>query len=140
MSKEHPEAALLGGTIQERSKNGKKLSIRRTPLSHQKILKYVIKRNPFNHMTVAFRTNVVRSLGGYPDLHLREDYGLWIKILSAGFFSQNTEAILVDATTGSDMYKRRGGWRYAKAELQLQRYLIHYGFKNNIRAFFDGFI
>ena len=90
-------------------------------------------------MTVAFRTNVVRSLGGYPDLHLREDYGLWIKILSAGFFSQNTEAILVDATTGSDMYKRRGGWRYAKAELQLQRYLIHYGFKNNIRAFFDGF-
>ena len=30
LSKEHPEAALLGGTIQERSKNGKKLSIRRT--------------------------------------------------------------------------------------------------------------
>lgn len=137
--RQYPQIVLIGGAIQERSKLGKKMSIKRVPISHSEILKFAKKRNPFNHMTTAFRTEVVKELGGYPNLYLREDYGLWIKILAAGYTTRNSDQILVDATTDAELYKRRGGWSYAKAELDMQKYLINHGLKGHFLGFVQGF-
>ena len=52
----------------------------------------------------------------------------------------NTKEILVHATAGRDMYRRRGEWRYAKAEWAMQRVLVACGLKKVARACVDGFM
>lgn len=138
--RQNPKAVLVGGAIQEKTIDGKNLKVRSPPLSYSEIRAFLKTRNPFNHMTTAFKTSVVRDLGGYPDLYLREDYGLWIKIVAKKYVCVNTAEILVDATTDKDLYRRRGGVRYAKAEFELQRFLNAYGIKSKGKAFLDGTI
>lgn len=125
---------LFGGAIQEVDRDGKKLAIRRTPEDPEKIKQFARYRNPFNHMTVAFRAETARRCGGYPDIHLKEDYGLWGLMIKHGARVTNCPEILVEATAGVDMYKRRGGWRYANAEIELQRHLVECGLKRNLSA------
>lgn len=129
---------LIGGAIQEVDREGQKLAIRRTPASDIEIREFAKYRNPFNHMTVAFRTELALQCGGYPNIYLKEDYALWVLMIKHGARTANTPEILVEATTGRDMYKRRGGWRYAKAEIELQRHLVICGVKGHLAAFIHG--
>lgn len=129
---------LMGGAIQEVDREGQKLAIRRTPASDIEIRKFAKYRNPFNHMTVAFRTELALQCGGYPNIYLKEDYALWALMIKHGARTLNTPVILVEATTGRDMYKRRGGWRYAKAEIELQHHLVACGIKPGASAFIHG--
>jgi glycosyltransferase involved in cell wall biosynthesis len=138
--KQNPTSVLVGGAIQERTADGKNLKIRCPPSSYADISKYARIRNPFNHMTTAFKTAVVKELHGYPNVHLREDYGLWIKILSAGHMCVNTPEVLVDVTAGLGMYKRRGGLKNAKAEIQLQGLLVSNKMKSPMRGVLDGLL
>jgi glycosyltransferase involved in cell wall biosynthesis len=127
---EHPDVALFGGAIAEVDPtDGKVIAHRTVPLGHEEIRRRCATRNPFNHMTVAFRTEPVRAVGGYPLLHLREDYGLWALLLQQGVKTGNLSDVLVMATTGRDMYRRRGGWRYATGEWALQAHLVRCGLK-----------
>lgn len=133
-----PNAVLLGGVIQEQTISGEKIAIRVVPSSCKDIKRQISKRNPFNHMTVAFRADVVRSLGGYPNVYLREDYGLWIKLISAGHYAVNHESILVDATTNETFFNRRGGYKYARGEFLLQKMLVQYKLKPLYKAILHG--
>jgi glycosyltransferase involved in cell wall biosynthesis len=138
---DHPEVELFGGAIDEIDPtNGLVISRRSVPLSHDDIVRRTSSRNPFNHMTVAFKVERVRAVGGYPRLHLREDYGLWAHLLSDGVRSANLPNVLVLASTGRDMYRRRGGWRYAVGEWSLQLHLIRCGLKSPLSAFLHGTI
>ena len=109
---------------------------RKVPLQTEEIRRFAKKRNPFNHMTVAYRTAYVKSCGGYPDIYLKEDYGLWVKMISKGAKVINIDKILVRVNAGEDMYQRRGGVKYAFAEIKLQRHLIEYKINN----YFEGLI
>lgn len=135
---DNPETVLVGGAIQERTADGIILKLRRPPSSYQDIKKFALLRNPFNHMTTAFKTSIVRELDGYPNLYLKEDYGLWIKILSEGHMCVNTPEVIVDVTAGEGLYKRRGGLRNARSEIQLQRLLVSSGMKSLTRGILDG--
>jgi glycosyltransferase involved in cell wall biosynthesis len=129
---------LVGSSIKEVDKFGQFLAIRRCPASEQEIRQFIRKRNPFNHMSVAFRTEVVISAGGYPSIHLKEDYALWASLVSRNYKVCNIETVLVDATAGTEMFQRRGGVRYALAEIDLQRHLIKCGLKSHFSAVIDG--
>ena len=129
---------IFGGAIQEVDKLGKVLAVRSTPENHDQILKFVAYRNPFNHMTVACRTKFMKLCGGYPNIHLKEDYALWASILASGARAANMSDILVRATTGRDMYRRRGGIKYALAEVALQKHLIKVGLKSKYLAILHG--
>lgn len=131
---------LVGSWIKEFDKNGNPIALRKTVLTQNEIVKFIRKRNPFNHMSVGFRTSIVKSVGGYPAIYLREDYGLWIKILACGGKVCNVDKVLVDATAGNEMFRRRGGFRYAMGEFDLQNFLIAYGYSDCLHAFFYGFI
>lgn len=133
----NPRVDLFGGYIDEFSASGARLARREVPLAEPHIRTWARRRNPFNHMTVAFRTQPVRRAGGYPALHLREDYGLWASLLLAGATVANIPEVLVHATTGPDMYRRRGGWRYARGEWELQRHLVRCGLKSWPQALLD---
>lgn len=125
----NPQLALIGGNIVEVDARLRPTGYRIVPSTQQEIAEFIRWRSPFNHMTVVFRTDVVAAVGGYPEIHLKEDYALWASLLARGAQSTNLQAVLVRATAGSDMHKRRGGWRYAKAEAQLQLHLVRCGVK-----------
>jgi len=131
---------LVGGAIQEVDKLRRNIGIRRLPSDAKAIRRFCKTRNPFNHMTVAYRTQLAQDCGGYPNLHLMEDYGLWALMLSRGAKVANTNDILVEATTGHEMYRRRGGWQYARSEFQLQKHLINCDIKSLPEAVLTGLL
>lgn len=133
-----PDIGLIGSYIQEVDKYNVKLGIRQVATTHSEILKFAKYRNPFNHMSVCYRTSAAKAAGGYPNIFLKEDYALWATMLSQGVLSQNLDLILVNATAGADMYKRRGGLKYALAEIQLQRHLFSVGIKSRFSALIHG--
>ncbi len=129
---------IIGTAIEEIDSEGNLVAIRRTATEHDKILNYIKARNPFNHMTVIFRTSKALEAGGYPNIFLKEDYALWAKMLAQGAKSANIDSPLVIASAGRDMFKRRGGVKYALAEIELQRHLIKLGLKSSYMGFIHG--
>ncbi|QWD48026.1 glycosyltransferase [Polynucleobacter paneuropaeus] len=138
--KDHPGLDLLGSHILEIDQEGKPIAIRAVPVSQLEIRKFAKSRNPFNHMTVAYRRAAVIECGGYPDVYLREDYALWCKFINKEKKLLNIPQVLVHATAGKEMYARRGGWKYAKAEWEMQQLLVATGLKSAGRAFIDGLL
>ena len=95
------------------------------PLKSKEIKQYMKFRNPINHMTVFYKTKLVKSVGGYPNIYLREDYALWAKLSEKGAVFHNIDEILVHVNAGKGLYKRRGGLKNAFAELKLQILLFN---------------
>lgn len=133
-----PQLELMSSAILEVDKSGGPIAVRQVPESEAQILQFVKTRNPFNHMAVAYRRETVLACGGYPKVYLKEDYALWCHMLARQVRVANTKEILVHATAGRDMYRRRGGWRYAKAEWTMQRVLVSCGLKGRWKACIDG--
>lgn len=137
---DRPRLHILGSAIMEVDESGNFLAQRMVPCEQGAILKYASFRNPFNHMSVAYRRKSILSLGGYPNLYLKEDYALWAKALGDHLMVANTNEILIHATASLAMYERRGGLRLAKTEIELQKLLVSCGIKTKIRAVFDGIL
>lgn len=102
----------------------KSIGFRIVPSSHQEICNYIKKRNPFNHMTVAFRKNIIEDIGGYQHHLFMEDYNLWIRVIAAGYKVANLQDCLVSVRGGDSMVKRRKGITYIKSEFQLAKLKI----------------
>ncbi len=127
---------VVGSYIDEYDEMGNYISTRCVPIFDEEILKMMRFRNPMNHMTVAFKKSKVLEVGGYPNLFLKGDYGLWIKLKSANLKFFNLDKSLVNAFTGKRMIKDRGGIRYIISELLLQKFLLQNGLTNLFFAFF----
>jgi len=125
---------LVGGAIEEVDSFGKFLAFKFSPGDEASIRKYARYRNPFNHMTVAFSTEMARKVGGYPNLAFKEDYALWALFLQQGAKVINLRDILVRATTGKSMFFRRGGRKGISAEIDLQRHLLACQLQSHVGA------
>lgn len=123
---------MVGGAIEEVEPSGELIAVKYSPEDEASIRKYIRYRNPFNHMTVAFVTKIAKEVGGYPNLALKEDYGLWSLFLKRGAKVANLRDILVGATTGRAMYARRGCWASIKSEIRLQQHLIKCGVQSRV--------
>ncbi|MGL5948593.1 MAG: glycosyltransferase [Aeromonas sp.] len=125
----HSEVALLGGYIAEFDHDWRQAhAVRQTPTQAQAIVAHARTRNPFNHMTVMFKKSAVLAAGNYQCEFLFEDYALWVRMLAQGVVAANLSEVLVYARTGRAMAARRGGWRYARAEVALQWRFFRSGF------------
>jgi len=129
---------IVGSSVREIDGDGKTLWSKRVPLGQASIARRARLRNPINHMSVAFRRDLVLSLGGYPEVFLREDYALWARALRREARVCNLPQDLVLARAGVAMYRRRRGWRSALAELKLQRLLIQERVSTLPQALFWG--
>lgn len=127
---------VVGSYVDEYDEKGIYLSTREVPISSEKIFKKLVYRNPMNHMTVGFRKSSLLEVGGYPELFLKGDYGLWIKLMAQKKIFKNVDLSLVKAVTGKRMIKDRGGLKYVASEFLLQKYLLNHGFSNIFFAFF----
>ena len=123
--RKNPGVDLLGTASDEIDENGNFLSKKFLPLDFISIKKYIRFRNPFNHNTVAYKLDCARKAGGYPNILLKEDYGLWILLINSGYYCVNISNSTVSATTGKSFFKRRGGFHYIFSELEIQKLLIN---------------
>lgn len=116
---------VLGTQIREFDENMKYcFGLRMVPCDHESIKNFSKKRSPVNHMTAIYKKSAVNDVGGYPKIHGREDYGLWIKLLGDGYNFANLPDVLVDSRGGLPMLKRRGGQRHVIPEWNLHKYKI----------------
>jgi glycosyltransferase involved in cell wall biosynthesis len=114
--------AICGANIQEVNCSDLSfISNRNVPESHNEIVNSCIKRNPFNHMTVMFKKEVVQSVGNYMDMTSMEDWYLWLRIIARNYECFNIQKNLVKARTGLEMMQRRSGFKYIGYEFFLTR-------------------
>lgn len=121
----HPNIVLLGTQVTEFGEfmNGI-IGIKRVPLLKSEIKEFALKRNPFNHMTVAYRKDIVEEVGGYQHHLYMEDYNLWLRIIAKDYDVANLAEVLVNVRSGTQMYIRRKGLQYIKSEYQLAKLKI----------------
>lgn len=125
---EHPEASVVGGQINEFiGTPDNVVGSRIVPLKDDEIKAYLKSRCPMNLVTVMVRKDHVQDVGGYQEWYCEEDYYLWVRLALADKSFANIPDNLVNVRVGSDMYRRRGGWRYFKSEASLQRYMYRHG-------------
>ena len=121
---EHPDISVVSGTVEEFTTSISEIEARRVPPETQEeIIAFAKKRNPFNHPCVVYKKSAVEAAGGYQDFYLLEDYYLWIRMLQKGSTGYNLQEPLLWMRAGSDMYKRRAGWKYAKSQKALFKYM-----------------
>lgn len=117
---DNPETAILGGQVLEFNSSIKDADkIKPVPSKYMEIINFSKRRNPFNHMTVAYKRSVILSLGGYHHHLFMEDYNLWLRVISKGYKVANLDQVLVYARVGNGMHSRRRGLEYIKSEKQL---------------------
>lgn len=130
---------LVGGQIEEFEQNiGDLKAIRSVPLSDSQIKFGQFKRNPFNHMTVAFRKTLVKQAGGYLTMHGYEDYYLWIRLLKHTK-AVNLKDVLVYARTDESFIGRRMGISLFKREVTFQFTLFRDGYTTVLQFVFAFF-
>lgn len=125
----HPDIDVVGAWISEfEGSIDNILSIRKVPESHLEIYNWARKRCPMNHPVVMFRKEAVIQAGGYKHFYLFEDYYLWIRMLIEGAKFYNIQECLLYFRFSPDLFKRRGGIRYALVELSFQNKMYALGF------------
>lgn len=122
--REDPSISIVSGTVAEFSDAPGVIDAQRiVPRTHPEIMTFARKRSPFNHPCVMFRKSAVETAGGYQPLYLLEDYFLWVRMLLTGSKGYNIQEPILWMRAGSDLYKRRSGWRYVRSQKQLLDYM-----------------
>lgn len=125
----YPNVSIIGAAVAEFDQSPKdSKTVRMPPETHEDILRYARKRNPFNHPCIMFRKQAVEDAGGYQDFYLLEDYYLWIRMLQNGAIGYNLQEPLLWMRIGNNMIQRRGGWKYAVSFVRLYNYMLKSGF------------
>ncbi len=135
-----PDIDLIGSSILETDELAIPICYKPTPLLQSDIESYIKFRNPFNHMSVAFKLDKVVKVGGYPNIYLKEDYALWASLIANNARVKNIPDVLVTVSGGESMHARRGGLKYAKSEIALQVFLIKCGLQSFFIAIVIGFL
>ena len=125
----HPEVSICSGVVEEFTTDPDTVDTRRVPPeTNAEIVEFAKKRNPFNHPCVMYKKAAVEAVGSYQDFYLLEDYYLWLRMLMAGYQGYNIQEPLLHMRAGSDMYLRRAGWKYAKTQVRLFKFMKSQGF------------
>lgn len=113
------------------------ISERKVPEFSEDIESFAKKRNPFNHMTVMYKKESVLKVGSYKEFLWFEDYNLWIRIFLNKSKVYNIQEDLVYARTGKEMFSRRGGTKYIKRELEMQKFMLENKFISPLEYFIN---
>lgn len=128
----HSEVSICSGIVEEFTTDPNTVDTRRVPPeTNAEIIEFAKKRNPFNHPCVMYKKSAVKAVGSYQDFYLLEGYYLWLRMLMAGYQGYNIQEPLLYMRAGSDMYLRRAGWKYAKTQAKLFKFMKQQGFIGN---------
>lgn len=139
--KTHPEIDVVGSSIQEFNfRVDDLMAVRQLPESHESLMSYARRRSPVNHASVMYKRDAVLEAGNYQNFLWNEDYHLWSRMIKNGSKFANIASPLLYVRGGSDMYKRRGGFRYAIQDIKLQLFFLKTGFVGPLMALSNMFI
>ena len=137
----HSEVSICSGIVEEFTTDPNTVDTKRVPPeTNAEIVEFAKKRNPFNHPCVMYKKSAVEAVGSYQDFYLLEDYYLWLRMLMAGYQGYNIQEPLLHMRAGSDMYKRRAGWKYAKTQAKLFKFMKDSGFISEAQYLKSSFI
>ena len=94
------------------------------PSEYKDILKFMKKRQPFNHPTVMYKKTKVLESGGYTLLKRKEDFDLFSRMLLNGNYALNINKSLYLYRADENNYRRRKNWVNAKSAITV--YTRHY--------------
>ena len=120
----HSEVSICSGIVEEFTTDPNTVDTKRVPPeTNAEIVEFAKKRNPFNHPCVMYKKSAVKAVGSYQDFYLLEDYYLWLRMLMTGYQGYNIQEPLLHMRAGSDMYLRRAGWKYARTQARLFKFM-----------------
>ena len=126
MFEKNENLSVIGSNISEFIHNETNCISRRVvPENNEEIVKYMKKRCPVNHVTVMFKKSKVIESGNYIEWYYNEDYYLWIRLYLNGAKFYNIQQDLVNVRIGSEMFKRRGGYKYFTSEKKIQKFMLN---------------
>ena len=136
----HKEFDVLGGAIEEMDYDGKiNGKIIHYPLTHQQCFDFFATRNPLAHPAVMFRVSFFVKVFAYNASYKKnQDTELWYRAFKAGCKFANLEDVVLTFRVSKDMYKRRGGIRFAFEVLNLRKEIntrLGYGLKATLFAY-----
>lgn len=100
---------VVGSDVIEISASGKKVFYKKMDTHHNVILDNVIKKCPFNHPTVMFRTSIFHEGFRYKsELLNTQDYYLWVDLLAANKQFANINEPLLEFRVDDSFHQRRG--------------------------------
>lgn len=131
---EHKDLDVIGGAIEEMnydgSLNGKVIHY---PLTHDECFRFFATRNPLAHPAVMFNAKFFDKVESYnASFKKNQDTELWYRAFKAGCKFGNLEDVVLTFRVSKDMYKRRGGTKFAKEVLKLRNEInrdLGYGMK-----------
>lgn len=137
---ENLELDVIGGAIEEMeydgSLNGKVIQY---PLTHQECFEFFAKRNPLAHPAVMFRASFFDKVTSYnANYKKNQDTELWYRAFKAGCKFGNLKDVVLTFRVSKDMYKRRGGTKFAKEVLKLRKE-INKGLGYGVKATLFGY-
>ncbi|WP_157065175.1 glycosyltransferase [Amphibacillus sediminis] len=115
-----PELVVLGSHIDEfYDSPDNVVSSRIVPLTHEEIMSFSRRRNPFNHPTVMYKKTKVLEVGGYQDFRRNQDLDLFVRMLNNGCKGKNINESLLLFRANKDNFKRRKSWEKCKSYISM---------------------
>ena len=136
--RDNPALDVVGAWIDEfESEISNIKSTRKLPEMHSAICLYGKSRNPINHPVVMFKKSAVMAAGNYQPFHLFEDYYLWVRMLVNGSKFYNIQESLLYFRLSPNMFKRRGGYKYALSEVKFEKAIYHLGYISFVKMVYN---
>ncbi|TMW72531.1 glycosyltransferase [Alteribacter natronophilus] len=116
----NPELVISGTNIDEFYDEPENIiSSRVVPQTHEDILKFGRRRNPFNHPTVMYKKSIILKMGGYKDFRRNQDLDLFINLINSGYKSSNIDKSLLLFRANRDNLKRRKSWTKCSSYIKM---------------------
>ncbi len=110
-----PQLSILGSWVDEFDTDPCEIvSRRKVPLSHEDIVRFSKRRNPFNHPSVMYKKRDVLACGGYGPYRRNQDYDLFVRMLRKGYQAANLPESLVLFRSDASSLKKRKSWLKCK--------------------------
>ncbi len=126
---ENPDLVICGCNIDEFYDIPQNVKTSRVvPAEYEDILRFMRRRQPFNHPTVIYKKSKVIEAGGYPQLRRKEDFDLFSRMLSKGYYALNVDESLYLYRANEENYARRKSWVNFKNALYVYyKHLMRHG-------------
>ena len=125
---QNTDVDVLGGSIIEIDPRSKQKYRRSVPTTDENIKRTLRFKNPFNHVTILAKRQMVLNVGNYcNDVVGYEDYVLWAKMYKAGATFANLNEDLVEVKFDKAQVGRRRGIQAVYSEIKMQKFLLGIG-------------
>ena len=115
------EIDVLGSPVYEFDAISERVLGLRILAGNDQLTRKMLWQNVINHSSVMLRKSAVVGVGGYRNVHLAEDYDLWLRLMRAGMNLCTSDFVLQAFAVDSQLSKRRGGTKFIASEFALHR-------------------